>query len=1222
MKPPLLSQQRRARQSIVEPSRTSLSSEAVEAAPFAAWAQRELGNQELLASLRGEGGAFGASIAARTTSEVAGFATEAGPPSNSAMLAAMRAAAGRHEDTVTVQPLVAQSSGSPLPSAVAARMGAVLGHGVSHVMVHTDNSAQQAAEALNAHAFALGADLFFGPGTYAPGTQSGDALLLHELQHVVQYDEGRLPDARDGAVSSPSDPAEREADAVAREAMVALQAGETPVAAPAAESAESAGPGPAMRSALGDAVGAVTEAVAGSASSGLIEAVRLVSPALAELLEGGIGGFAEEALSDALEAFVSEMLSDIDLSVLVEGLLDEVRGLFATIEGVLSGDPCCCATFDGWMQTLSYVLVQLNDNPLAVALREGFSAFGGLVNDLLALLVGAELSALLSAFSGAKAVFDGYFALVTAGQDAVKGLADWVWDGVCGLLGIDAAEGNIVDVVTQMASDWLLGAVTEQGPGLFEAWQQVASFGLKLNPLMWMYELLGVFKAMWEAGSFLWSNWGSPTMARDAAQTSAMAQTFISAFGAAAEAMGAVSSEMSGLFQGMLEQSEANADAVGMGWLFRGSQALLSVMMLPGQLGLDFAGWLMDGGTATLSSFASAVWEYFHPLMEVLTSLTLAVTNPGLIPLILGGWAWRLLPDCLKPPIVDLLLDVVIDALAAMPELPGLLQLSGVLIAGLRGALSAFRSRSDAEKIAITDKVAQLLTGSPEFALGFVVGLFGGMLDGILDPLMLIWMVIEGLVWLVDSAGGLMASMSGGGEAAAGAATDASAAAEQAITLMPEAASAASDAAASPMSNPEVVATLASAGERIQPPAEVIGETFVPAFEEAFSGEGKSSVADLAAMVGSLWETMVSLAEQAGAWLGNQLCEAMLTSDVGYSLGYGVGYITGAILWEVILGFLTGGMWEVLGPTSRAIVKFLDLGGELFGAAFHLLGELGSMLMKAIGPLLDWVGSTGLMRTLKEAFVTLADELVGLSDELLSLLGNGSQGAVRKADGLADEGAGLADEVAEGGTGTARRAAVVAGEDAKLALAAQRIRPEPGVFDVVVHGDGSSLLVLERGAWRELSPAELAAHMKANGFEGGSVRLVSCGTGQADGAASKLARELGVDVKAPTDTVWIHPDGTLTVGPTPDATSGGWSRSSPDGASEVVEDSARLGDEALKRVDEAVAAGEPNRVWRDFGPDEQAHISKGDFSNPTDKSPGNHRGGGHGMENIDASVFG
>ncbi|MEQ1572074.1 MAG: hypothetical protein ABMA64_40980, partial [Myxococcota bacterium] len=739
----------------------------------------------------------------------------------------------------------------------------------------------------------------------------------------------------------------------------------------------------------------------GAASSGLAEAVRVVSPELADLLESGIGGFAEQALGEALEGFVSELLAGFDPAQLLGGLFGEIEGLFATIQGVLAGDPCCCETFAGWMDTLSGLLTSLNDNPLAVALRDGVSAFGGLVNDVLALLVGADLKVLLAGFSGAKALFDGYLALVAAGQDAVQGLADWVWDGVCAALGIDATEGNIVDVVLDQAQSWLLDSVSEQGPGLFDALKSVASFAWQLNPLNWAYQLLGVFEALWEAGSFLWANWGSPTMAEDAAETSAMAQTFVSAFGAAASATGAVSAEMGELFDGMLAQSEANADAVGMGWMVRGAQALLSVLQLPAELGLEFAGWLLDGGTTTIADWAVAAWDYFHPLMEVLTSLALAVTNPPMIPLLLAGWAWRLLPDCLKPPIVDLLLDVVIDALQAMPELPGLFELGHVLQKGLVGALGAFRSRSDEEKITITNRVAAVVTGSPEFVLGFGVGVFGGMLDGVLDPLTLLWMAVEGVVWLVDNAGGLVDGALGGG--AAEAADAAAGMADQAITLDPvEAAS--GGAAVDPLSNPEVAAVLAGASATVVPPAQVVGETFVPAFEEVFSGEGKSSVSDLAAMVGGLWDQMLSLAEEAGAWLGEQLCEAMLASDVGYELGYGVGYLTGAILWEVILGFLTGGLWETLGPTSRAIVKFLDLGGELFGAAFELLGELGSMLLKAAGPLLEFLGDTGLMGTLRGALQELSQALVTLSDDLMNALG-ATEGAAAKH---VDEGAGLA----------------------------------------------------------------------------------------------------------------------------------------------------------------------------------------------------------------------
>jgi hypothetical protein len=1136
-------------------------------APFSAWAQRELGNRAVQAALMGrtgEEGALDRFLAAQVGDEASGRAVPSGSPSNSAMLALLRAYTPAEEAPASIQPLVAKSAGRPLPGPLAARMGSALGHDLSHVTVHTDTAAQQAAEALGAHAFALGADLYFGAGEYAPGNTTGDELLLHELQHVVQHDEGRLPSSPGFSVSSPSDAPEREAEQVARAAVGQLDAPLEPAPSPA----PAAGPGPVMRSALGDAVGAVTGAVEG----GVVEAVRLVSPALAELLEGGLGAVAEELLGESLEAFVGEVAGELDLTALMAGLFDEIRGIFAVVQGVLSGDPRCCETFDGWMQTLSDVLTQLNDNPLAVAIREGLSAVGGVVGELMALFVGAELQRFLTAVGGAKAVFDGYLALIGAGQQAVADLADWVWDGVCELLGIEAGEGNIVDAVMAQAQTWFADSLAEAGPGLFEAWQTMASLAWELSPMRPLYELVGALGAVGEAGAFLWAHWGSPTLVEDAAQTSALAQGFIAAFLSASEQTSELASWATEFFGEALAQSEANADSLGMGWIVRGSQALLSVLMLPLQLGVDFGGWLMADGTATIAGWATAVWDYFLPFMEVMTSLVLAVANPPMIPIILAGWAWRMLPDCLKPPLVDLLLDVVIDALVAMPELPGLQGLWGVLEPGLVGALGAFRGRSDEEKILITDRFAKILTGSPEFVLGFVVGVLKGMLDGVLDPIMLVWMAVEGLLWLLDTAGGLMESAVGEAEVAAPAA-------EAAITLMPQGAGELEQGAA----EPDLQAWMARAGAEVRPPAETIGATFVPAFEEAFSGEGATSVADLASMVGSLWETMQSLAADAGAYIGQKLCETMLTTDVGYTLGYGVGYVTGVVVWEVVLGFLTGGLWSTLGPTARAVVKFLDLGGELFGAAFRLLGELGSLLLKAVGPLLDWLGSTGLMRTLREAFLELAGKLVSLSDELTAMLGSSG----RKAD----EAGGVGDEL-----GTARRS-VVAGDDVKLSLAAQRIRPEPGVFDVVVHGDGQKLLVLDGGAWTELSPTELAARMKAEGHAGESVRLVACGTGQADGAAARLARELGVDVKAPTDTVWIHPDGTLTVGPTPDASSGGWSVTTPGGAQEVVEDSARLGDDALERVDEAVGVGRRGR-----GPmtpeEEAARRARNDLNDP------------------------
>lgn len=111
--------------------------------------------------------------------------------------------------------LLARSTGAPLPEGVQRRMEQVFGRDFSHVRVHLGVTG--AADALQAEAFTAGADLYFADGAFAPGTERGDELLIHELQHVVQAEEGRVPTARGQTlgVSNPSDPHEVEAERVA-----------------------------------------------------------------------------------------------------------------------------------------------------------------------------------------------------------------------------------------------------------------------------------------------------------------------------------------------------------------------------------------------------------------------------------------------------------------------------------------------------------------------------------------------------------------------------------------------------------------------------------------------------------------------------------------------------------------------------------------------------------------------------------------------------------------------------------------------------------------------------------------------------------------------------------------------------------------------------------------------------------------------------------------------
>ncbi|HVV87852.1 MAG TPA: DUF4157 domain-containing protein [Kofleriaceae bacterium] len=79
-------------------------------------------------------------------------------------------------------------AGNPLPSGVQRKMESSFGADFSDVRVHQGPQASQ----VGAVAYAQGSDLHFAPGQYNPGTSSGDALIGHELAHVVQQRAGRV----------------------------------------------------------------------------------------------------------------------------------------------------------------------------------------------------------------------------------------------------------------------------------------------------------------------------------------------------------------------------------------------------------------------------------------------------------------------------------------------------------------------------------------------------------------------------------------------------------------------------------------------------------------------------------------------------------------------------------------------------------------------------------------------------------------------------------------------------------------------------------------------------------------------------------------------------------------------------------------------------------------------------------------------------------------------
>lgn len=97
----------------------------------------------------------------------------------------------------------------------------------------------------------------------------------------------------------------------------------------------------------------------------------------------------------------------------------------------------------------------------------------------------------------------------------------------------------------------------------------------------------------------------------------------------------------------------------------------------------------------------------------------------------------------------------------------------------------------------------------------------------------------------------------------------------------------------------------------------------------------------------------------------------------------------------------------------------------------------------------------------------------------------------------------------------------------------QKVKPLKTYFDVAMHGSPSA--VGFGTADTNMSPRLLASIIRhSDGWNGQKIRLLSCCTGQQDGDnycfAEELANALGVEVKAPNDTLFIMRNGKMYVG--------------------------------------------------------------------------------------------
>lgn len=126
----------------------------------------------------------------------------------------LRVAQPRLDNVVSTMPvppgrLRATGPGRSLATGVRQSMERFFAADFSSVRVHIGSEAPE----MGALAFTLGEEIHFAPGLYNPTSREGNALLGHELTHVVQQREGRVVNPYGHGVAIVQDPAlEAEAD--------------------------------------------------------------------------------------------------------------------------------------------------------------------------------------------------------------------------------------------------------------------------------------------------------------------------------------------------------------------------------------------------------------------------------------------------------------------------------------------------------------------------------------------------------------------------------------------------------------------------------------------------------------------------------------------------------------------------------------------------------------------------------------------------------------------------------------------------------------------------------------------------------------------------------------------------------------------------------------------------------------------------------------------------